>query len=161
MTEQAPLKFKGKIAPWWYGVVVLLFGSALLIAWLAVTNSTTASFAASIASMTLMLLLASFSVDICIRNHVELFDTHMKIRFSIFTETVTYSEISLIEETNNPLHSLAASLDRLHIHHRRTGYIVDVLIAVKDKEGFLQEMQLRNPHIQIKRKGDRAGQLIG
>lgn len=65
---------------------------------------------------------------------------------------MVFSKMSFIKEKNGAWASLSASLDRLQIRYRSYD---DILIAVKDKEGFLSEIQKRVPQIRIERKGSK------
>ena len=51
-----------------------------------------------------------------------------------------HSNIELLEETHNPLSSLAMSFDRIYIH---TSSGDDVLVAVKEKKAFIEEVYRR------------------
>ena len=50
------------------------------------------------------------------------------------------SNIELLEETHNPLSSLAMSFDRIYVH---TSSGDDVLVAVKEKKAFIEEVYRR------------------
>jgi membrane protein YdbS with pleckstrin-like domain len=67
----------------------------------------------------------------------------------LFRKKILISEVQKIIETNNPLSSPAASLDRLEIRKSPWDY---VLISPKQKEEFIQSMLEINPSIEVKRR---------
>lgn len=69
------------------------------------------------------------------------------IRSSFLYKSVIHiSEIKKIKETNNPLSSPAASLDRLEIRYGRSG---SVLISPREKEAFINSILSINPQIEV------------
>ena len=62
------------------------------------------------------------------------------IVFGLIKKRIRYSNIELLEETHNPLSSLAMSFDRIYIH---TSSGDDVLVAVKEKKAFIEEVYRR------------------
>jgi hypothetical protein len=154
--QGSSMQFKGKVAPWWYVTGGLCFVMTASTGVLACTSLSTGSVPAAILCFCItgvMLLFDALVIDSCVRNHVTLFEDHLTVRFSVFTETIPYSSIRSIQETNNPLASLSASLDRLCIRYQT---YEEVFISVQDKEGFLAEMHERNPSIPIERKLKKA-----
>ena len=67
----------------------------------------------------------------------------------LYKKKMNISEVQKIIESNNPLSSPAASLDRLEIRKTTWDY---VLISPKQKEDFIQAMLERNPNIEVKRR---------
>jgi len=65
------------------------------------------------------------------------FGTHKKIPIN---------EIIKISETNNPISSAAASMDRLEIHYNKYD---SVLVSPKDKEEFITKLLKQNAEINI------------
>ncbi len=69
------------------------------------------------------------------------------IRFSILYRTsISIQEIKRIKQTNNPLSSPAASLDRLDIRYGKSG---SVLISPKDKQAFIDAIISINPQVEV------------
>ena len=150
MTENNAIRFRGKVAFWWYSLAAFIVVCTIgLVIWavFGIFNSSPDAAVTAIGAITFVLL-DIFMIDSCIRNYVDLKENSLEVRVSVFSETVSYSAISFIKETNSVWASLSTSLDRLQI---RYGSYDDVLIAVKDKEGFLSEMQRLNPGIKIER----------
>lgn len=74
----------------------------------------------------------------------------LEIRFGfLYKSHVPIKEIKEIRETNNPLSSPAASLDRLDIRYGRSG---SVLISPQRKEEFVNELLRIQPEIVVKWK---------
>ena len=67
----------------------------------------------------------------------------------LYKKKMNISEVQKIIESNNPLSSPAASLDRLEIRKTPWDY---VLISPKQKEDFIQAMLDKNPSIEVKRR---------
>jgi hypothetical protein len=67
----------------------------------------------------------------------------------LYKKKMNISEVQNIIESNNPLSSPAASLDRLEIRKTPWDY---VLISPKQKEDFIQAMLDKNPSIEVKRR---------
>lgn len=149
--EDAFIRFKGKIAFWWYALVVLIIGCSLgfLVQGVVGVITSDPDVAVVIVGALVFIPLDVLVIDSCIRNYVDFSKNSLTVRVALFSETIPYSTISHIEETNNALASLSTSLDRLLIRYRRYDII---LISVKDKEDFLTEILKRNPQIQIERK---------
>jgi len=74
----------------------------------------------------------------------------LEIRFGfLYKQKIDITTIREIKETNNPLSSPAASLDRLDIRYGRSG---SVLISPKDKQKFVQALLDIHPEIVVKWK---------
>jgi hypothetical protein len=67
----------------------------------------------------------------------------------LYKQKIDITTIREIKETNNPLSSPAASLDRLDIRYGRSG---SVLISPKDKQKFVQALLDVHPEIVVKWK---------
>ena len=63
--------------------------------------------------------------------------------------TIAISTITKIVETNNPISSPAASIDRLAIHYNSRNA---VMISPKDKKSFVEDLLKINPAIEVKWK---------
>ena len=64
-----------------------------------------------------------------------------------YNKTIPIETISRISETNNPLSSPAASMDRLEI---RFGKKESIIISPRNKQEFIDHMQTINPQIEVK-----------
>lgn len=77
--------------------------------------------------------------------------TTLKVKYSLFFETVIdIASIKSVKETNNPLSSPAASLDRLEIIYKNGS----ILISPKDKSGFINHLLAINLSIEVKLKSN-------
>ena len=70
----------------------------------------------------------------------------------LFKRTIKIDRIKKIEETNNPLSSPAASLDRLAIYYNKFDF---VLISPKDKMDFIAQLKRINGEIEVVLKRDK------
>ncbi len=67
----------------------------------------------------------------------------------IFNKTIDINTIKKISETNNPISSPAASIDRLELLY---GKYESVLISPKQKQDFINNILLLNPNVEVKFK---------
>ena len=80
-----------------------------------------------------------------IRNYVVIDELNLVLYFGLFKDSMAIENIEEIHGSHNPIASSAASLDRLVIKGKRQ----EMVIALKDKAGFVREMQKRNYRIQV------------
>lgn len=149
------VRFEGKIAFWWYAIIVLM------LAWtvgmitqgiIAIANSDSKAIVIFL-GVGIFIIFDIFLIDSCVRNYVDLSRDSLRVRVSVFTEIIPCSTICLVKETNSAWASFSTSLDRIQVRYRSYN---DVLIAVKNKESFFSEIRKRNPQIAIERKGKNA-----
>lgn len=77
---------------------------------------------------------------------------HIKSGF-LYKADIDISSIKKITETNNPLSSPAASMDRLEIQYKKYDR---VMISPKEKEAFIQHLLQINPQIEVKLKAGKT-----
>lgn len=66
--------------------------------------------------------------------------------FGFIKEKIPYNDIIAFSTTHDPSSSLADSLDRVEIRCKKKS---NIMIAIKNKENFFNEIKKRNPHITI------------
>jgi hypothetical protein len=71
----------------------------------------------------------------------------------LYNKTIDIKTIKKITETNNPLSSPAASLDRLEIAYGKND---SILISPKQKSEFINDIKRINPGIEIKLKKNKV-----
>ena len=77
-------------------------------------------------------------------------DGELLIRSGPMRWRIPVQDIRRIEASRSWLSSPALSLDRLRIHHcRATGRMRQVLVSPRDRQGFVQALQLLNPNIAV------------
>lgn len=130
------MKFKGKVAVWFYLVMAFVAAVELPIMYASLLEGDAVTFVIILAAL---VLVEGFMLSMVFRNYAVLGESSLKIAFSFFTLNINYCDITDVHFTKNPLSSLAASIDRIHIGYKRT----TVMIALKDKEKFLNEIKLR------------------
>jgi len=82
------------------------------------------------------------------RIRYEIHDAELKIYGDLVSSApIDISSIRSIKETNNPIASPAASLDRLEVTHGK--FASKVLISPKDKAGFIDHILSINPNVNV------------
>lgn len=144
------MRFAGKVDGWYY---VLALGVNVMLAWplasLFADPSKEGALAVAVVCALCLVLCDLLIVPTLLRNYVE-FDGegNLIVVFGFQKATYPVSKIRQARETRNPLASLAASFDRIELC---IGYD-ELMIAVKDKERFYEELQRRCPDAVIERR---------
>lgn len=133
------LKFQGKV-DWW--MWILLIAVNVMVIWpvVFVYGGGKEEIISAVISCVVLILVDLLIVPMCFRNYILLGDEELLIVFGFIKKRIRYLNITLLEATHNPLSSLALSLDRIYIH---TSSGDDVLVAVKDKQAFIEEVSRR------------------
>lgn len=133
------LKFQGKV-DWW--MWILLFAVNVMVIWpvVFVYGGGKEEITSAVISCVVLILVDLLIVPMCFRNYILLGEEELLIVFGFIKKRIRYRNITLLEETHNPLSSLAMSLDRIYIH---TSSGDDVLVAVKEKQMFIEEVNRR------------------
>lgn len=135
------MKFKGKIDAWFW--IVMLLGEALILA---------ALFTPEDGRIIGILVLVFYNIiflPFVFRNYVEVTEEKVSIAFGFSKESIAISEIQEVYETNNPISSSAASLDRIVIKGRQK----TMMCAVREKERFFTYLKEKNPDIVFGNRG--------
>lgn len=137
------MKFKGKVAAWFYLLIFFILVMQYPILFSIYKDGITVD---SMISLVIIVLLIAIFISIIFINYVELNDEYMLIVFSFIKKKIYYEDIISLTETNNPLSSLAASLDRIEIKCKKE---TSVMISILDKKSFYKEIKLHNTNIEI------------
>lgn len=137
------MKFKGKVAAWFYLLIFFILVMQYPILFSIYKDGITVD---SMISLVIIVLLIAIFISIIFINYVELNDEYMLIVFSFIKKKIYYEDIISLTETNNPLSSLAASLDRIEIKCKKE---TNVMISILDKKSFYKEIKLHNTNIEI------------
>lgn len=129
------MKFKGKIAPWWY-IVTVLFN--IIIIWLFVSTKMGVSAQMMIP---LWITFNLYFVPVFFCNYVTIDKQNVVIKFGLLKKTLPTQEIISVKAARVASASFSASFDRLELEPRR---MQNVYISVVDKKAFLQEIQRIN-----------------
>lgn len=132
------MKFKGKIAQWWY--VVTVFFNAITIA-LFITTKMSGN---AMMFIPLWLILDLYFIPVIFRNYVTVDKKNIVVQFGLLRKTIPTQDIVAVRESNNVRSSFGASFDRIGIESKS---ITTVYISVEDKKGFLHELQKVNRKI--------------
>lgn len=137
------MRFKGKVPRWLYALPI---GAAILLIPVIVCVAADANIVALVFTLLLFAAIELGCLPIACRNFVELREEELWIVFGFVQRRIPYHRITALVTTDNPLPSLAASLDRVEI---RCGDGPHTRIAVVDQEGFFTEMRNHNPDVVV------------
>lgn len=144
-----PIRFAGKVDVLFYAIIVathvLLLAPLVMVL---VDPVKEGALVTAIVTVSCLALCDVLMIPMCMRNYVEFDGDSFLIVFGLQKMSFPVKKIRSARETSNPLASLAASFDRIEI---KAGYD-ETMIAVKDKEGFYEELQRRCPGVSIERK---------
>jgi membrane protein YdbS with pleckstrin-like domain len=134
-------RFKSKV-DWWIGAI-LGFGIAItLYVVVAAYRSGDGILAAWVALAFVVLIYGGFVFPM----RYELKSEALVLRFGLISSTIPYETIQQVVPTRSAISSLALSLDRLHID---SGSSCGPHISPKDKEGFLNALVQKTPHLRL------------
>ena len=133
------MKFQGKVDLWARALVIFV-NVMMLWAVFSSLNQGKKSMIEIIIVLMVLVIVDLLMVPMCLRNYILLGEQELLIVFGLIKKRIRYSNIELLEETHNPLSSLAMSFDRIYIH---TSSGDDVLVAVKEKKAFIEEVYRR------------------
>lgn len=145
------MKFKSKV-DWWYYLVTALFAGACVFLIICAFQTGKALLKAEAALFLLIFFLVILPVlfmSCCV------FEKDcLRVKCGFFGNTpfvgsrIPYRNIVSVEKTRDPSSSMAPSLDRVGIEFRSGGKHNDyVMVAPKEKDRFIAELQKRNPQI--------------
>ena len=106
------MKFKGKVAVWYY-LVILAVNLLLIKGIFSPGGNSGDGFFAQMSTLIALLVCNGLMIPIAVRNDVVLEKERLVIHFGFMTQRIPYREITKIKRTHNPLSSMAASLDRI------------------------------------------------
>ena len=144
-----PKRYAGKVDGWFLATIAgtnLLFVGMAAVTFAKLEPAGVAIALVCLAACDLVL------VPMAARTFVE-FDGagNLNVVFGWQRASFPVAKISRARETRSILASLAASADRIEL---TSGYD-QAMIAVRDKEGFLEELARRNPGVRIERRAAR------
>lgn len=133
------IKFQGKVDLWAWALLIFI---NVLVIWSVIpaAGGGKEEVVSIITALVVLVLVDLLMVPMYFRNYILLGEQELLIVFGFFKKRIHYRNIELLEETHNPLSSLAMSLDRIYIH---TNSGDDVLVAVKEKQAFIEEVYRR------------------
>lgn len=138
------MRFKGKVSWWFYAVIIGV--AAILIPIIVISAFVDKNIVVLAINLLMLVTIELFCALIIFHNFVELQEESLLVVFGFIKKKIPYSDIAAISTTHDPSSSLAASFDRIEIKY---GNRCNLMIAVVDKEGFLDEIKKGNPHITI------------
>ncbi|MDT0161209.1 MULTISPECIES: PH domain-containing protein [Bacillus] len=72
----------------------------------------------------------------------------LQIQSGHYKKEIDISEIRSIRKTNNPFTAPSLSIDRIEVNY---GKYNTIQISPKNLDGFISELKMKKPHIQIKK----------
>lgn len=132
------MKFKGKIAPWWYLVTAFLNGITIALFIVKRMDQSCMMF------IPLLVLLDLYLIPVFFQNHVTVDKKNVIVQFGLLKKTIPTQEIVAVKETHIFSSSFSASFDRIGIESQ---HVTAVFVAVEDKNGFIRELQRVNRKI--------------
>lgn len=141
------MKFKGKIAPWYWAILIIVNGMAVYF------NAIGESHAQEIL---IYVLIADFVLlPPVLRNYVLLENGEVTVAFGFGKDTVKTREILEAYPSRKPLSASAASLDRIVLKTKNG----EIMCAVKKKEEFLAELKKQNKRMKIKENAKKTQKI--
>ena len=134
------IRFKGKIAIWFWVLIVLCNFVGI---YACIDKEANGGIAAGIIGL---LICNIVFLPMVIRNYVEVQEDKLIIAFGFSTESVNISDITEMYESCNPLASTAASLDRIIIKARSRM----LMCSVKEKKELFETIKEKNPNLKTR-----------
>lgn len=122
------MKIQGKISIWFILIAISMSFLLLVLCGLLIYSKEWSGF---IICLVTLLFMEILMLPILFSNYVSFKNEYLLIVFGFIRLKIKYNDIKSVEKTNNPLSSLAASLDRIKIKNKVRS---EVMIVVVDKE---------------------------
>ena len=132
------MKFKGKIAPWWYAIIILL--NALLIGLIVRYHLHYISFFYIVP----ILALDVYLIPVCFKNDVTIDKKKVMVNFGVSKEEIPIEDILSVQRVSKLCVSFCASTDEILLSYKRDQKIV---ISLQDNKGFINELLKMNKKI--------------
>lgn len=134
------MKFKGKIAVWYWALVIIANGMPFVNLEYLKGRET---------ELIIYVLIADFVfLPPIFRNYVRMTKDTLTVCFGFGKDEIKIRDIVEVRETRNPIAAGAASMDRIAIKDKQK----ELIFAVKKKEEFYQELKKRRRKIVIVRR---------
>ena len=122
------MKIQGKISIWFILIAISMSFLLLVLCGLLIYSKEWSGF---IICLVTLLFMEILMLPILFSNYVSFKNEYLLIVFGFIRLKIKYNDIKSVEKTNNPLSSLAASLDRIKIKNKVRS---EVMIVVVDNE---------------------------
>jgi len=140
-------KYPSKIS---YGVVILIM-SAFIGASIPIISPPLWS------GLIIIILAFGFITHLFLTTHYLIDGSLLVVRSGlVVNKGIDINSIRLVSETNSIIGAPAASFDRLRIDYGKHG---SILIAPKDKSGFIEHLTSINPNIEININRERSSKI--
>lgn len=132
------MKFKGKIAQWWYLAIAFLNGITIALFIVKRMNSVCWSL------VPILLILDLYLIPVLFQNYVTIDKKNVIVQFGLLKKTIPTQDIVTVKETNAAYASFCASFDRVEIE---TSYSSPVSVSVEEKKELIQALLKANRKI--------------
>lgn len=137
------MRFKGKIAKWFYSIMIIVAVILIPVIVLAVIDGE--AFVLAVV-LSIFVFIEAFFISIIFRNFVELKSDSLLIVFGVVRVSILYSDMKEIRTTRDFSSSLAASFDRIRIQYKNGK---TVMISLQNKQQFYKEIQKKKSNLII------------
>ena len=134
------MKFRGKVAVWWYLIIVIL--NVALIGMIVKYGLHYISYFYILPAG----LLDLYLIPVCFANYVELDKKKIFIRFGCSREEVLVEDITAMHRADRFTLSFCASADVVLLACRNKK---NVVVSLKDNKAFMDELQKLNKKIKV------------
>lgn len=132
------MRFKGKVAPYWYAIITIV--NALAVVVFAVYGLSKNS----ILYMPLWIVINLYMIPVLFRNYVEFDKNKVTVYFGLLTKTIPVKGIKSIKEVTGYQAAFAASSERLEIE---SAHISTVLISIEEQKVLIRKLMKANRNI--------------
>lgn len=129
------MKFQGKIAVWFWAIIIVANGMLIYDIIFSGDNLAAGLVGGVIFNVVFL--------PMVIRNYVLVSEDTVTVYFGILKDSVQIRDIVEVYATHNPIASSAASLDRIVIKGRRN----ELICSVREKKKLFEELKKRNEEI--------------
>lgn len=137
------MRFKGKIAKWFYSIMIIVAVILIPVIVLAVIDGE--AFVLAVV-LSIFVFIEAFFISIIFRNFVELKSDSLLIVFGVVRVSILYNDMKEIRTTRDFSSSLAASFDRIRIQYKNGK---TVMISLQNKQQFYKEIQKKKSDLII------------
>lgn len=137
------MRFKGKIAKWFYSIMIIVAVILIPVIVLAVIDGE--AFVLAVV-LSIFVFIEAFFISIIFRNFVELKSDSLLIVFGVVRVSILYNDMKEIRTTRDFSSSLAASFDRIRIQYKNGK---TVMISLQNKQQFYKEIQKKKSNLII------------
>lgn len=134
------MRFKGKVAVWWYLIIVVL--NAALIGMVVKYGLHYVSYFYILPAG----LLDLYLIPVCFANYVQIEKKKIFVRFGLSREEIFAEDITAMHRADRFILSFCASTDVVFL---KCGNRKDIAVSLKDNQAFMNEIRKVNKKIKV------------